>query len=292
MKKIIAVTIFAVLVCFCFVSCGENLNLSILTGSEEVTYKVENGEATVTKVPNKTTVTKIVIPDEYEGVPVTSIADFAAVNLEYATEISIGKNVKEISDWAFGNSKKIEKYIIDDENPYICDIDGVLFTKDMKTLLFYPPARGSVAEKYSDGTVKKDENGNTVRTISYIIPEGVETVRTKAFYKCYDMKHITFPSTLKNIEEKAFFSCNLQEIELPEGLEAIGKDAFAFNSSATEITIPASVTRIDEFAFYTCTSMMKLTMLCKESEVTLGERWYPTNNGQKLNPEPEIIWVK
>jgi hypothetical protein len=274
------------------VSCGGNFDISIITGSEEISYEIENGEATVTKVPNKTTVTKIAIPDEYEGVPVTKIADFAAVNLEYVTEISIGKNVSEISDWAFGNSKKIEKYIVDDDNPYICDVDGVLYTADMKTILFYPPARGAESEKSVDGTVKKDENGNTVRTITYAIPEGVETVRSKAFYKCYDMKHITLPSTLKNIEEKAFFSCNLQEIILPDGIEIIGKDAFAFNYSATEVTIPATVTRIDEFAFYTCTSMMKLTMLCKEGEVTLGERWYPTNNGQKLNPEPEIIWAQ
>ncbi|MBR5825710.1 MAG: leucine-rich repeat domain-containing protein [Clostridia bacterium] len=290
MKRFIAVTLFAVLVCFCFVSCGGNINLSLITGSEEITYEIENGEATVTKVPNKTTVTKIAIPDEYEGVPVTKIADFAAVNLEYVTEITIGKNVREISDWAFGNSKRIEKYIVDAENPYISDVDGVLYTEDMKTLLFYPPARGAEAEKEADGTVKKDESGNTVRTITYAIPEGVETVRSKAFYKCYDMKHITLPSTLKYIEEKAFFSCNLQEIILPDGLETIGKDAFSFNSSVTEITIPASVIRIDEFAFYTCTSMLKLTMLCNENEVTLGERWYPTNNGQKLNPEPEIIW--
>ena len=293
MKRFISVTLFAVLVCFCFVSCGGNVDLSFITGSEKITYEIENGEATVTKVPNKTTVTKIVIPDEYEGVPVTKIADFAATNLEYVTEITIGKNVREISDWAFGNSKKIEKYIVDENNPYISDVDGVIFTEDMKTLLFYPPARGAVAEKNADGTVKKDESGNTVRTITYVIPEGVETIRSKAFYKCYDMKHITLPSTLKYIEEKAFFSCDLQEIILPDGLETIGKDAFAFNSSATEITIPASVTRIDEFAFYTCTAMLKLTMLCNESEVNLGERWYPTNNGQKLSPvEPEIIWPK
>ena len=293
MKRFITVTLFAVLVCFCFVSCGGNLDIvTLITGSEEITYEIENGEATVTKVPNKTTVTKIVIPDEYEGVPVTKIADFAATNLEYVTEITIGKNVREISDWAFGNSKKIEKYIVDENNPYISDVDGVIFTEDMKTILFYPPARGSVAEKNADGTVKKDEDGNVIRTITYAIPEGVETVRSKAFYKCYDMKHLTLPTTLKTIEEKAFFSCNLQEIILPDGLETIGKDAFAFNSSVTEITIPASVTRIDEFAFYTCTSMLKVNMLCKESEVALGDRWYPTNNGQKLNPEPDIIWSK
>mgnify|MGYP006967377295 CR=1 FL=1 len=41
-------------------------------------YEIKDGEAIVKSVPNKSTVTKIVIPDEYEGVPVTKISDFSA----------------------------------------------------------------------------------------------------------------------------------------------------------------------------------------------------------------------
>ncbi len=73
-----------------------------------------------------------------------------------------------------------------------------------------------------------NENGNEVGLISYVIPEGVKTIRSKAFYKCYELKEISLPSTLKSIEEKAFFRCDLKEILLPQGLEMIGKDAFAF----------------------------------------------------------------
>lgn len=282
MKRLISVILLICVVLFCFTACGTDTVNKLLTGNTDVTYEIKDGEATVTKVPNKTVVTEIVIPDEYEGVPVTKIADFSATNLEYVTKVTIGKNVREISDWAFGNSKNITAYDVSDENPYICDVDGVIYTKDMKVLLFYPPQRGIVTGK--------DENGNEVESISYEIPEGVETIRSKAFYKCSELTEIKLPSTLKVIEEKAFFICNLKEIILPEGLEIIGKDAFGFNSQVKEVTIPSTVTRIDEFAFYSCTSVQKVTMLCNENEVTLGERWYPTNNGQELNPKPEIIW--
>lgn len=282
MKRLISVTLLICVVFFCFVSCGADTVDELFIGNTDITYEIKDGEATVTKVPNKTVVTKIVIPDEYEGVPVTKIADFSATNLEYVTEVIIGKNVREISDWAFGNSTNIAKYDISDENPYICDVDGVIYTKDMKTILFYPPQRNAV--------LSKDENGNEVKSISYEIPEGVETIRSKAFYKCSNLTKIKLPSSLKLIEEKAFFICNLKEINLPEGLEAIGKDAFGFNSQVKEVTIPSTVTRIDEFAFYSCTAVQKVTMLCNENEVALGERWYPTNNGQELNPKPEILW--
>lgn len=282
MKRIITVLLLTLVLCFSFSACGE-VNLDTLfVGNTDITYKIENSEATVTKVPNKTIVTKIVIPDEYDGVPVTKIADFSATNLEYVTEITIGKNVREISDWAFGNSKKVTKIEVDDNNPYICDVDGVVYTKDMKTVLFYPPQRGVVTDK--------DENGNEIKSVSYEIPEGVETIRSKAFYKCSDLKEIKLPSTLKTIEEKAFFLCDLKEIILPDGLETIGKDAFGFCSSLKEVTVPASVTRIDEYAFYSCTSLLKINMLGDESNMTLGKKWYPTNNGASLGDELVINW--
>ena len=250
----------------------------------DITCKIENGEAVVTKVPNKSIVTEIVIPDEYEGMPITSIDDFAAVNLEYATKITIGKNVKEISDWAFGNSKKIASFEVSEENPYICDVDGVIYSKDMKTLLFYPPSGGLVNSA--------DKDGNKVKTISYTIPEGVEIIRSKAFYKCLELTDIKLPSTLKSIEEKAFFRCNLNEIILPDGLEFIGKDAFAFCSAVESVTVPASVKQIDEYAFFTCTSMLEVNMLGEESEMTLGKKWYPTDNGIELGEKLVITWVK
>lgn len=267
MKKIITILFLIAVLCFCFISCGDN-NLGNTLGNSDITFSVENGEAVVTSVPNKSTVTEIVIPDEYESVPVTEISKFAAVNLEYVTKITIGKNVKEISDWAFGNSKKIAEFVVDDENAYICDVDGVIYTKDMKTLLFYPPA------------------GNH----KYQIPEGVETIRTKAFYKCQEFTDVTFPSTLKNIEEKAFFRCDLKSIDLPDGLFFIGKDAFSFCASVESVTIPASVKQIDEYAFFGCTSMHEVNMEGTEAGMTLGKKWYPTNNGVDLDPPVVINW--
>lgn len=281
MKRLLTVFLLVAVLCFSFASCGSE-DLQIFSGNSDLTFKIEDGEAALTGVPNKSNITVIEIPDEYEGVPVTKIAEFAAVNLEYITKITIGKNVKEISDWAFGNSRKITEFSVDEENPYFSDVDGVIFTEDMKTLLFYPPSGGIKTEK--------DTEGNEFKSISYTIPEGVETIRTKAFYKCYDLRNVTLPQSLKNIEEKAFFRCNLQTITLPDGLEFIGKDAFAFCEQAKEVTIPASVKQIDEYAFYSCYALSNVTMLGNESEMTLGKKWYPTKNGGSLDTELVITW--
>lgn len=259
-KKIISV--ISLLICLCILFSGCSSVTDLLGGKDEkIEYKIENGEATVISVPNKSTVTEIVIPDEYEGVPVTKIADFAAVNLEYVTLITIGKNVKEIGLWALENNQKVTEFVVDSENPNFCTVDGAIYTKDMKTLIFCPPT-----------------------ATEHTVPDGVETIRTKAFYKCGNLTKITLPDSVKNIEEKAFFRCGaLTELDLPANLEFIGKDAFGYCSAITEINISSAIKQIDEYAFYNCTSLLTVNVDANESDLTLGEKWYPTNNGLDID---------
>lgn len=272
MKKSI-IKIAALLLCICLLFTGcDSIGTFMGMESDEIEYKVENGEATVISVPNKATITEIVIPDEYEGVPVTKIADFSATNLEYVTAFSIGKNVKEIGVWALENNQRVTAFEVDEENEHFCDVDGVLFTKDMKTLLFYPIAKDLVEEK--------NDEGNIIEVSEYTIPDGVETIRTKAFYKSYPLKEITIPDSVKRIEEKAFFRCDkITELKLPQSLEFIGKDAFSYCNGLKELDIPASIKQIDVYAFYNCTNLLTINVDAKESDVELGDKWYPTSNG-------------
>ncbi len=270
MKKSI-ISIVALLLCTCLLFSGCESAALLLSGeNESIEYDIENGEATVISVPNKSTVTVIEIPDEIEGVPVTKIADYSAFNLEYVTEIKIGKNVKEIGNWSMTNNQHVTAFNVSEENKNFCSVDGVIYTKDMKTLVYCP---------------------NTMEG-EYKVADSVEIIRSKAFYKCSKLTKIILPETVKTIEEKAFFRCEaLSEVNLPSVLKVIGKDAFAYCYGLTEIVIPASVTEINEYAFYNCTNLLKVTVDAKESDIDLGQKWFPTNNGLDLEGL-EIIWKK
>ena len=266
MKKVLSFVLAALTVLMLFSGCS---SLGIGSNSE-ISYEVENGEATVKEAPNLSTVTKIEIPDEYEGAPVTVIADFSVVNLESVEVISIGKNVREIGSWAFTNNQKLREFTVSEENKYFCAVDGVLFTKDMKTILYYPPAKAETEAEYS-------------------IPATVETVRSKAFYKCQKLKKISLPESVKSIEEKAFFRCSsLEELVLPSKLEFIGKDAFGYCSHIAQAVIPASVKEIGDYAFYNCTGIKTVKVENREGNLNLGKKWYPTDNGKET--DVEIIW--
>ncbi len=268
-KKIISVVILLLCVCLLFSGCDSVT--SLLSGeNDSIEYDIDNGEATVISVPNKSTMTVIEIPDEIDGVPVTKIADYSAFNLEYVTEIKIGKNVKEIGNWSMTNNHLLEKFTVSEENEGFCSVDGVLYTKDMKTIVYCPNTK--------DG--------------EYTVADGVELVRSKAFYKCNKLAKVVLPDTIKEIEEKAFFRCEaIAELNLPNTLTAIGKDAFSYCYGLTEITISASIAVIGEYAFYNCTNLLKVNVSAKESDITLGNKWFPTNNGLDLDGL-EIIWEK
>lgn len=258
MKRLIALILAALLITGMLTGCS-GLEL---TGSKEIKYSVKGDYAVVTELPTATGITELTIADDYEGVPVTEIQDFAGCNLEFAEKITIGKNVSKIGTWAFTNNQKLKEFVVSPENESFCSVDGVLFTKDMKTILFFPCSNST----------------------KYAIPDSVETIRSKCFYKCPALEEIKLPASLKSIEEKAFFRCSaLKDFDVPGGLEEISKDAFGYCSALTKIEIPSSIKSIGEYAFYNCTSLFDVTVNAKESELTLGKEWQPTNNGLQID---------
>lgn len=258
MKKTVALILALILVCASFTGCS----LTDTSKKSEVKYKVVGDHAAVKELPTVTGLTEIVIEDEYEGLPVTEIPNFSGFNLEYAEKIVIGKNVETIGEWAFTNNQKLKEFSVSEENEHFCSVDGVLFTKDMKTLIFRPCGASS----------------------TYVIPDTVEEIRSKAFYKNYNLKNLTLPASLKTIGEKAFFHCEeLENVVMPEAVESIAKDAFGYCYSLTEMTLPASIKTIGEYAFYNCTSLLSVKVNAKEADISLGKDWQPTNNGLKID---------
>jgi hypothetical protein len=212
--------------------------------------------------------------DAFDGEPLQGVADFAAANADYLTEIAVGPQVQSIGRWAFANGTKLQKITVDPANQWYCDVDGVLFTKDMKTLVAYPGG-------------KTDP--------SYTVPEGVEVIGEAAFYTRIStdnnqiaanetlLSEIILPGTLRGIGEMAFGGqAKLAKIDLPDGLQIIGKDAFNSCFALPEkFYIPASVTDIGAWAFYRCAikkdgksqGIRDFYLGGAEDAMTLGEHW-------------------
>ena len=288
------------------VACFSGCKLSFTSNDPLVNskFKVENGEIAITGYTDRTTIKEYNIPAEYEidgkTYPITKIADFGICNAESLTKITIGKNIKEIGSWAMTNNQRLVEFVVDPENEYFTAVDGVLFSKDMKTIVYYPPAKGVEFDKYGQVQLGKEKikigkNQTEVETYkdipTYEIPDGVETIAPKAFYKCYFLNVTHFPSSLKSIGEKSFFQVyELLDFEMPETIEYIGKDAFAYVDKITDISIGANINEIGDYAFFNCTRLDNIKINKKESEIKLGTKWQPTAKG-KIRKECTVTFA-
>ena len=119
----------------------------------------------------------------------------------------------------------IDAYEVPEDHPLYQAIDGVLFSKDGKTLLAYPggrmdehydvPAGVEHIWPYAFGT-------DYLKTIS--LPIGLKTIGSGAFATCGRLQSIAVPLTVTEIGDYAFWRCvSLELVSLPDGL-TINKD--------------------------------------------------------------------
>ena len=170
----------------------------------------------------------ITLPDSLE-----KIGYGAFIICTSLTEINVPKNVDEIGACAFQTrgwnyeSGNLSKITVDENNPNFKSVDGVVFSKDGKTIVAYPVAKSG----------------------EYGIPADVSKIAEAAFANCQKLTSVTIPEGVTEIPENAFSYCTaLAEAKLPSTLKTIGK--WGFEATAmTSIDIPESVTAIDAHAF-------------------------------------------
>ena len=92
-----------------------------------------------------------------------------------------------------------------------------------------------------------------------IISNGITNIMRYSFRECKNLESISFPGTLRAIDESAFAYCNnLREINFSEGLVSIGEYAFESCNNLKNITLPNSLTSIGQGAFLQCRSLSKI----------------------------------
>lgn len=241
MKKTLALALSLLLVApTAFVACGEDggetkkvsIGLEYVL-SDDGTYYSVKGKGTCTD-------TELCIPDEYEGKPVRNIQDSAFWNDEGLTALSIGNNVEEIGFSAFSfcdnlkeisfgeKLKKIEyaafsyvnnvnAYTVASNNATYTALDGSLYTKDMKTLVYY--AGG-----------KKDKK--------FTVPSTVTIIGQEAFFKCDNLEEVVISDGVESLGMSALSYCdNLKKISIGKNLRILGSGTFVGSDKLKDVTI-------------------------------------------------------
>ncbi len=102
--------------------------------------------------------------------------------------ITLSANIETVSIYSMMGCSSFEEFNVYSANKKFAAKDGVLYSKNLKSLLAYPIA-------------KKGDN--------FSIPSYVETITTYAFNGCINLKSLTMWSSIKNLNSSAVINCKL-----------------------------------------------------------------------------------
>ncbi len=178
----------------------------------------------------------------------------SAFCLNTKTEIiSIPSGVENIEKHTFERCTSLRKISVSENNKKYCsNFEGVLFSKDRKSLLVYPAG-------------KKDS--------TYVIPNDVEKISDGAFYGNMNLRYADMSDSVVLIGDQAFYNCSeLISIRVSSKITVIGNNAFMGCTSLRHVEIPASAELIGDAAFCGCSSLLMIN-------VSPGNKSYFSYNG-------------
>jgi hypothetical protein len=200
---------------------------------------------------------------------VVELGAWAFTYCEYLQFVTIGNGLSSVGYNAFGSCKMLFSIEVAEDNPHLSTLDGILYDKEMTTLLHLPQAK--------PGT--------------YVVPEGVTTIENPGIAGCGNLTSVYLPSSVTEIGYNTFSYClNLTSINvaqansrysstagvlfdkdrtsllrfpsglsgsyaIPEGVVTVNDWAFSGNPFLARVNLPASITTLKLEAFSSCYSL-------------------------------------
>ena len=184
---------------------------------------------------------KAVISEGTEGIVYT------AFNNSSFSEIFIPDSIKyvykqngeiDLKDWdifsvenclpgILSYQAELENVYVGEKNKNIMSIDGMVYSKDMKTFVMCPQTRS--------GEVVIDNN--------------VEILGRAAFGKCTDVNRIVLGDKITEIRDICFMYSGLTELNIPDSCTNIGRDIFFECQGLTTVNIPVGIKELNYAIF-------------------------------------------
>lgn len=256
-KKIIVVIVL-------IIAIGTSIFLSVrAVHSDEYKYKaLDDGTYELVKYSNPGGVTDLTVDyvvdlktgEKDETKPISVIDEYAFNCDETLHTITIGKDVKSIDEKSIYSCWNLRSVWVDDANEAYCDIDGVVYTKDLTEAIHYPTAHDMhlmINNDYASEEIDKDgnrkfiskvtdENGNLTDEKGNNLVDrvwGTNKLYDEQWYQTYNKTCRTYviPSNVKSLNNFSFAYSDIVDLYIPEGVTYMGNMALFKNTALTNI---------------------------------------------------------
>lgn len=247
-----------------FNNCAKLENIEVAKENQYFTSNdgilFDKGETKIIKVPS--IINEVSLPYN-----VSVIGEGAFEGCSALKSIDIHDNVTTIEEYAFDNCIALERINVSSFNPNYTSIDGVLYDKELKTIIKFPCG-----------------NKNSV----YNIQNTTTEIRENAFKGSSGLKAIVIPRSINKIGENAFTDCcSLQSIYslITNVIDAsISENVFKnINTDNCVLYIPSK-----EYLSYS-----QHPVFCKfkinKTDIFAYPETYPTNNVLELSEDGKTL---
>ncbi|MBO5521029.1 MAG: leucine-rich repeat protein, partial [Eubacterium sp.] len=246
---------------------GENTETQ-LTGEENAVDELPGEESVVSEIPEGTD------PEE-EAAANALPEEVIPKKNDAAWEEETTEDLEEEEEALLTeDSEIVESGVSGDNLTWTLSADGVLTISGEGDMIDYK----AVPDSHSPWGDRKD-------ITSLVVQEGVTGIGSNAFYCCWNLKNVSFPSTLTKINMQAFYGCyELEQVIIPDSVTEMGYGAFAWCKKLKSAVLPNAITTLPNLLFGYCesldhvvipetvTSMGQLFFSCTSlTEVTLPE---------------------
>ena len=217
-----------------------------------------NSNGTLTITGYSGTETKVTVPATIDGKNVSGIGSSAFYNNKVLEEVTVSEGIQSIGQQAFSMSTlkklwlpaslntfkdgedvcELEGIYVDSASQYYKDVDGVLYNKNMTTLVKYPSKKTASTFTVPDGVTEladcsMDSNTSLQKVV---LPDSLKTVGYWSFINCSNLSDITLPEQCTFVGQYAFSGTALTSFYIPAALETLMSGTF-LNTDINSITV-------------------------------------------------------
>ena len=236
-----------------------------------LTYTSDGSSISITRCQTTATAA-VVVPNEIEGLPVTSIADSAFTDCKTVTAVTLPPTVTELGINAFEQCVNMTAINIPSgvgKIGYDCfsgcsrlvSVSLPASVTDLGIRIF----RGcsSLQTALLPANLIAIPDGMFLSCTSLVnltIPAGVQTIDTNAFSGCSSLANLEIPNGVQQLNPSSFNGCGLTSILIPQSVKLISYSAFANCRSLASVTIQANGVNIYTSAFRNCVALSTLNL--------------------------------